>query len=118
MIGDPFTGIANLINGLIRTHRLTDWARLILSMCGTAFVTFFGTFSTIGLSTLAAGNPFSVAFAWALFSAAGSMAAVVFFQWTKSPLTKNIGISAPGSVVDAQNRILRDENIVTWEGKK
>lgn len=116
MIGE--TAIAGIITGLIRTHKIDQWAKLILSMGGTAFVTFFGTFSTVGLSTLAAGRGLPEAFGWALFTAAGSMAAITFFGWTRSPLTKGIPISAPGSVVETQNKILRDQNVVTWEGKK
>ena len=98
--------LAQLVAGLYREHRESsqilkqrdEWFRLSLSLFGTAFVTFFGMLGIVGGSTLAAGQPFAVAFFGGFFAACLAMAAAVLALWKRSALTRGIPILAPMKV--------------------
>jgi len=116
MIGE--TAIAGIITGIIRTNKMDQWARLILSVLASGSVTFLTTMGAGGLAHLNAGLRPSLALAFAFFEACGTTAGIIWFKWLHDPLTKGMALSAPGSVLADQNKILLEQSIVTDNVKK
>lgn len=114
---NPFAGIASLINGLIESRKINQWIRLILSCAASAFVTFFFTFGSAGVAHLQSGMSPSLSAVYACFESSVAMAVIVFYVWRKSPLTKDIPISAPGDVNEAEQKML-EKVIVTYKAPK
>lgn len=113
MLGE--VAIAGIITGIIRTHKIDRWARLILSCSASAFCTFAGTLGTAGLAHLATGQAFAVAFGYAVFEASLSTAAIVWFVWRRSDLTKGMLLAAPAFVEQREREILEHETIASQE---
>ena len=84
---DPVTGVASLIVGLIRTHKLNEWARLCFAM-GWSYTAAF-SFATG--SALVARQPTGVAIGSGMVM--GACAMCVLFA--RSPLTRNLMVSVP-----------------------
>jgi hypothetical protein len=114
---NPFTGIAALINGLIESRKINQWIRLLLSCSASGFVTFFFTFGSAGLAHLGAGMRPSLAAIYAFFESCVATSAIVFYVWRRSPLTKDMPISAPGGVNEAEQKML-EKVIVTYKAPK
>ena len=116
------TGIAELIGQLYRAHRESgkqmeiadQWFKLGMSVFGTAFVTFFGMLGIVGGSTLAAGQPFAIAFFAGFFAACATTAAAVLNLWKRSALTRGIPILAPMKV---EEKVLQDSWSMTEPAK-
>jgi len=114
---NPFTGLAALINGLIESRKMGQWARLMISMGVSGLVTFLFTLGTGGLAHMASGASPGMAFALAFFEASIASAAMIFFAWRRSPLTGKIPISAPAGL-EAAERAMLEKVIVTVKGKQ
>ena len=115
MLGE--LAISNIITGIIRTHKMDQWARLILGTSASAIVTFLTTLSAGGLAHLNTGMRPSLSLAFAFFEACGATAGIIWFKWIHDPLSKGMAISAPGSVLADQNALLTG-SIVTDNVKK
>jgi hypothetical protein len=113
MLGE--VAIAGIITGIIRTHKIDRWARLILSCSASAICTWWGTFGMAGLAHLASGQGFTVAAGYATFEASLSTAAIVWFVWRRSDLTKGMMIAAPAFVEQREREILEHETIASVE---
>jgi hypothetical protein len=104
---NPFSGLATLINGLIETRKVNQWIRLLLSCGASGVVTWLFTFGSAGLAHLQAGARPSQSAICALFESCIATAAIIFFVWRRSPLTKNLPISAPAGVDVAERELLK-----------
>ena len=104
---DPISGGVNLVIGLIRTHKLNEWAKLCFGMTWS----YFTAFSFATGSALVAHQPAGVAIGSGMVVGAGA----VCFLFARSPLTKNLMVSLPRElIVEAE---CKDE-LVTIERKK
>jgi hypothetical protein len=116
MLGEQ--AIAGIITGIIRNHKLDQWGRLLIGAAASGICSFFGSLGTAGLAHLVAGQPPIVALAFAFFEACLASAAVVFWLWTRNPLSKHIPISVPTSVEIEANKILTNQGITSFGGKQ
>lgn len=88
MVGDDlFTGIGNLINGLIRTHHMVEWAQLIISLA----CSYLGSERFIEGSMLVSGTNPNIARGTG-YIVGVVMAAVV---WRRSTLTRGMTLALP-----------------------
>ena len=98
---DLARAIAELITGIYKVRQNTaqaeEWFRVGLSLFGTAFVSFWGTW---GLSIWALYPRFGLWPALVLGYADGCivMASTVLILWKRSPLMRGIPIAAPMNV--------------------
>jgi hypothetical protein len=98
---DLARAIAELITGIYKVRKDTDqaeeWFRIGVSLFGTAFVSFWGTW---GLSIWALYPRFGLWPALVLGYADGCivMASTVLILWKRSPLMRGIPIAAPMNV--------------------
>jgi len=113
---NPFVGVAALINGLIDSHKMGQWARLIVSTGVSGLVTFLFALGSSGLAHMASGASPGVAFSLSFFEASIASAAMIFFAWRRSPLTRKIPISAPAGL-EAAERAMLEKVVVTVKGK-
>jgi hypothetical protein len=116
MLGE--TAVATVITNLIHQHKVDQWSRLLLSVTASALTTFFGVFGLTGIGLLAAGKPLSWSIVYSIFQASVAMAAIALFRWRSSPLTKDLPISVPGSVNVVADKILQEQNVVTYNPDK
>lgn len=94
---DPITGAVSLVIGLIRTHKLNEWARLCFAM-GWSYMT---AFSFAAGTALVARQPAGVAIGSGMVMGAS----VVCFLFARSPLTKHLMVSLPRELVlEAETR--------------
>jgi uncharacterized membrane protein YagU involved in acid resistance len=94
---DPLSGAANLIVGLIRTHKLNEWAKLCFGM---AF-SYAAAFSFTTGSVLVARQAALVAIGSGMVAGACAM----LFLFVRSPLTKNIMVAVPRELtLEAEER--------------
>ncbi len=99
---DPVGGLAGLIVGLIRTHKLDQWARLCFAMLWS----YCTAFSFAAGTALAAGHAASVAIGSGMVAGAS----VSCFLFARSPLTTGLMVSVPRELVlESETR----ENLVT-----
>lgn len=97
-----FTFLAQTIAGLYQAKVEADqtvrqreqWFKLSLSLAGTSFVTFWGTWGAAGMSLLASGQAPAAALIGGFFVAALATAAAVLALWKRSALTRGIAILA------------------------
>lgn len=108
----------NLILGLIKQHKINDWCKLAISCMVSGFVTFASVWGAGGIAHLTAGMAVFPSLAFGFCEGLISMAAIVFYRFTRDPLSKGIRASVPASVLAEQDRILERETIVTQEGGK
>lgn len=88
---DPIGGAVSLVIGLIRTHKLNEWAKLCFAMVWS----YVAAFSFAAGSALVARQP-------ALVAAGSGMVAgacVMCFLFARSPLTKNLMVSVPRDLI-------------------
>lgn len=116
MIGE--IAIATIVTNLIHAHKVDAWTRLLLSVTASALTTFVGVFGLTGIGLLAAGKPLSWSITYSVFQGSVAMAGVALFRWRSSPLTKDMPISVPGDVNQAADKILQEQNIVTYNADK
>ena len=91
------------------------WFQTILSIVGTAFVSFWGTLGTVGETLLANDVEPVLALITAFFVACLSMAAMVLYLWKRSPMTKEIPIAAPMAV---EEKVLEGGQTFTTSAKE
>ena len=104
---DPITGAVGLLLGLIRTHKLNEWAKLCFAMTWS----YCTAFSFAAGSALMAHQPASVAIGSGMVMGAS----VMCFLFARSPLTKNLMVSLPRElIVEAEGK----QELVTIERKK
>jgi hypothetical protein len=84
---DPFSGAVALVVGLIRTHRLNEWARLCFAMLWSYWTAFSFAMGT----ALVAAQPLPVALGSGMLTGAGAAC----FLFLRSPLTKGLMIAVP-----------------------
>jgi uncharacterized membrane protein (DUF441 family) len=84
---DWVTGAATLITGLIRTHKMNEWFKLILQLVASDVISW----QFAEGSALAATTPPLIARGMGLV--AGSVMAVVI--WRRSPLTRGLMLALP-----------------------
>jgi hypothetical protein len=116
MIGEEV--LSGVINGFFQRHQIGKWARLILSCAGSAFCTQASLWGAGTLPHLASGQALLLALTFGFADLLIATSAVVWNVWRRSPLTKNIPIAAPRSVEQAEIKILKEQGMVTDEGKK
>ena len=98
---DLARAIAELITGLYKVseqnEQMVEWVRTGLSLFGTAFVSFWGTW---GLSIWALYPRFGLWPALVLGYADGCivMASTVLILWKRSPLMRGVPIAAPTNI--------------------
>ena len=101
---DPVTGIASLVVGLIRTHKLNEWARLCFAMAWS----YATAFSFATGSALVAHQPAAVAIGSGMVMGACAMC----FLFARSPLTRNLMVSLPRELIlESESR----EDLVTMK---
>lgn len=110
------TAGVNLILGLIKQHKLNEWARLFISCHFSGFCTFTSAWGAGGIAHMTAGAAWPIALAFGFCEGMVAMSAVVFFTFIHNPLSKGIMVSVPGSVVAEETRIMQNQTIVT-QGK-
>ena len=104
---DPITGAINLAIGLIRTHKLNEWAKLCFAMTWS----YLTAFSFAAGSALVAHQPALVAIGSGMVAGAS----VACFLFARSPLTKGLMVSLPKElIVEAEG----NQELVTMERKK
>jgi hypothetical protein len=104
---DPIGGGVNLVIGLIRTHKLNEWAKLCFAMTWS----YMTAFSFAAGSALVAHQPLLVAVGSGMVTGAS----VVCFLFARSPLTKNLMVSVPRDlIVEAESK----DELLTIERKK
>lgn len=84
---DWVTGLGTFVNGLIRTHKMNEWFKLILQLVASDLISWQFTEG----AALAATTPQLVARGMGLMS--GSVMAVVI--WRRSPLTRGLMLALP-----------------------
>jgi hypothetical protein len=103
---DPISAAVNLAIGLIRTHKLNEWAKLCFAMTWS----YLTSFSFATGAALVAHQP-------ALVSIGSGMvagASVACFLFARSPLTKGLMVSLPRElIVEAEG----NQPLVTIERK-
>ncbi len=103
---DPISGAVSLVIGLIRTHKLNEWAKLCFAMTWSYLAAFSFTTGT----ALVAHQPALVAIGSGMVAGAGVMS----FLFARSPLTRNLMVSLPRDlIVEAEG----NQNLVTIERK-
>lgn len=103
---DPIGGAVNLVIGLIRTHKLNEWAKLCFAMTWS----YLTAFSFATGSALMARQPVAVAIGSGMVLGAS----VVCFLFARSPLTKNLMVSLPRDLIlEAEGK----QQLVTMERK-
>lgn len=115
---DPLTAGVQFALGLIKAHRTNEWLKLLISCHFSGFCTFFFVWGTGGIAHLRAGMPMPPALAFGFCEAMISMAAIVYFRFTRDPLAKGIKISVPGAARAKLDETLEKENVVTAESGK
>jgi len=90
-----------LITGLIREHKLDQWGRLFISLASSYFVGF----NAAGGAALIAGHGLLLALGAGML---GGVCSFVFI-YVRSPLTKNIPIAIPASVI-----VQAEASDLTW----
>jgi hypothetical protein len=104
---DPIGGGVGLVIGLIRTHKLNEWAKLCFAMTWS----YMTAFSFATGSALVAQQPLLVAVGSGMVVGAS----VVCFLFARSPLTKDLMVSVPRDlIVGAEGK----QELVTIERKK
>lgn len=116
MIGE--IAIANIITGIIRTHKIDKWGRLIIGCMMSGFMTFAGTTGAGGLAHIATGSSPSMAFVLGMFEGLMASAATVFYLWVRNPLSKDIPIAIPTSIEKESIRIQQEQGMTTFGGDK
>ena len=90
-MGDPFSGLANLVIGLIRTHRLHAWVRLCFSLTWS----YCTAFSFATGSALIAHQPVATAIGSGMVLGASAAC----FLFVRSPLTRGLMVSVPKDLI-------------------
>lgn len=91
---DPLRAIADFLTGLIRTHKMNEWAKLMFM----ELFSFWISASFICGVSLRAGESSAVAVGSGLI--AGSVAAITVFG--RSPLTKGLLVALPPGLSKAE----------------
>ena len=112
MLGAISTIIVGIFGVMKKGKRRWAWFRFAMSIFGTAFVSFWGTWGVIGGGALTAGAEPIVALATGFFAGALTMATAVLALWLRSPLTKGIPILAPMKV---EENLLDEDGFVYTE---
>ena len=110
MFLDPLGAIAALITGKLavdRAGKIADktigeadlWWRFGMSLFGTAFCSFFGTWGATTPSLIASGTNVWVALVLGFCAGLLVMSAMVYQMWVRSPLTKGMSLMVPTSIV-------------------
>lgn len=98
--------LANLVTGLYAAraaHKVAhkavemadDWFKLTLSLSGTAFITFTGTWGLAIISFYEAGVNIYTTLILGFASALIATSSITLFIWKRSSLTRGIPIAAP-----------------------
>lgn len=103
--------IGNFILGWIKNGQMQAWLRLLMSLSGTAFVSFFGVLGLTIVSLYPTLGPVG-ALIIGLGSASLAMAISVLFLWRNSKLTKMIPIAVAGDIEKAYQETLEKQGIV------
>ena len=90
---DPFSGLATFAIGLVRTHRLNEWAKLCFAMAWS----YSTAFSFAAGTALVAHQPPTSAFGAGMIAGAGA----VTFLFARSPLTHGLMVAAPRDLLIA-----------------
>ncbi len=84
---DPFSAAASFVTGLIRTHKMDQWARLIFAMS----FSYWSSFSYACGAVLVAGGRFPVAIGTGMLTGA----CAIGWLWMQSPLTRGTMAAVP-----------------------
>jgi hypothetical protein len=87
---DPLGSVLGFINGLIRTHKLNEWVKLIVSMG----FSFWSSFCYACGGVLIAHGAFLVGIGTGMLAGATAIA----WLWMESPLTKKIMAAIPATL--------------------
>jgi hypothetical protein len=109
--------IGNFILGWIKNGQMQAWIRLLMSLSGTAFVSFFGVFGLTIVSLYPTLGPVG-ALIIGLGAASLAMALSVLFLWRNSKLTKMIPIAVAGDIEAAYQETLEKQGFVISREKK
>lgn len=111
MFLDPLGAIATLINGYRTLHAAEEKAdgyfNFCMSLMGTLFVTFTGTWGVAGLGVWATSTDKNslagiiIAVMVGFLTALTATAAVFRWLWGRSPYTRGIPLAVPASVEKA-----------------
>jgi hypothetical protein len=105
---DPISGGVQLVIGLIRTHKLNEWAKLTFTMLWSWWTAF--SFACGG-ALIAHRPPFE-----AIGTGMTSGACMAFFLFVRSPLTKGMKVAVPTELIlDAESG--KDTATVEGAGK-
>lgn len=115
MIGE--VAIGAVITGLIQTHKLDKWGRLLIGCALSGTLTFAFVWGSGALGHIASGTVWPLSLAMGFCEGLVASAAVVFFKFRRDPLTKGVSISVPAGVEAAEQEILRREGITTVNPK-
>ena len=109
--------LGNFILGWIKNGQMQAWLRLLMSLSGTAFVSFFGVLGITIVSLYPTLGPVG-ALIIGLGSASLAMALSVLFLWRNSKLTKMIPIAVAGDIEAAYQETLEKQGFVLSGEKK
>ena len=116
MIGE--TAIAGVITGLIQTHKMDKWGKLIISTCFSGLITFMVSWGSGGLAHMLSGTPWPVSIALGFCEGLTASAAIMWFRLTGDELAKGIRFSAPGIIIQYLRNVLMKQSVVTQGGGK
>lgn len=91
---DWVTGVANLITGLVKAHRLNEWVKLIIQLIASDLLSWQFTEG----SALSATTPPMIARGLGLV--AGAVMATVI--WRRSPLTRGLMLALPAKEAEVE----------------
>lgn len=112
----PWDALAYLIIGWVKANRVRDWARLVLAIAGSSFVTMTGVWGATIWTLYAQGVPPIWCLELGFASGLLSVSAVILFLWRNNKLTKGMMMAVPGPVEGNLQKTLEKENIVTTGG--
>lgn len=116
MIGE--TAIAGIITGIIQTHKLDRWGKLIISVLFSGLITFMVAWGAGGIGHILAGSAVSMSLALGFCEGLTASAAIMWFRLTGDELAKGMRFSAPGIIIQYLQTMLQKQSVVTQEGGK
>jgi hypothetical protein len=125
MFFDPLGAIASIIGTKMAVNqagKITDkvlaetdeWYRFGMSLFGSAFCSFFGTWGTLTPTLFASGMNLWPALVMGFCGGLATMAAVVYALWVRSPLTKGMPLMVPTTV---QTKAIETDTVYTEKPK-
>lgn len=116
MIGEQ--ALAGVITGLIQTHKLDKWCKLILECFFSGACTLAFVWGSGSIGHMMAGMPWGLSLAMGFCEGLMSSAAIVYFRFRQSKLTKGMSISVPAAIEAKEREILQKQGITTAQGDK